>query len=136
MKYYLVPENGNPEKLVKIGNTQPPANGILIPRHLWDEDEADLTVSYVTNEEGIEETIVTLDQTKKDARLLLELEKQTEMLWSEMRSKRNQLLQETDYLMLPDISGDKTDIISYRQTLRDLPEAIEDITNFEWPVKP
>lgn len=59
----------------------------------------------------------------------------TEELWNELRTKRNKLLAETDYLALADhtLSADMT---AYRQALRDLPSNTTDPANPVWPTKP
>ena len=59
----------------------------------------------------------------------------TEELWNELRTKRNELLAQTDYLALADhtLSADMT---AYRQALRDLPSNTTDPANPVWPTKP
>ena len=52
-----------------------------------------------------------------------------------LRSKRNQLLSETDYLALAD-STLTDEMRTYRQALRDLPANTVDPANPVWPVKP
>ena len=56
----------------------------------------------------------------------------------ELRSKRNRLLAETDYLALSDAT--LTDAMTtYRQALRDLPsgkDTVEKCENATWPTKP
>ena len=54
---------------------------------------------------------------------------------AELRKKRNQLLAETDYLALSDVTLSE-DMRTYRQTLRDLPANTSDPANPTWPVKP
>jgi len=54
---------------------------------------------------------------------------------AELRSKRNQLLAETDYLALAD-STLTDEMRDYRQALRDLPANTVDPANPVWPVKP
>ena len=75
---------------------------------------------------------ITLDQSLVDAAAA---ELVTENVWSDLRSKRNQLLAETDYLALADhtLSADMT---AYRQALRDLPSNTTDPANPVWPTKP
>ena len=46
------------------------------------------------------------------------------------------LLQETDYLIMPDYPLSSDDKIKYRQELRDLPNNIKDINNIIFPIKP
>ena len=57
------------------------------------------------------------------------------VLWNELRTKRNQLLAETDYLALADhtLSAEMT---AYRQALRDLPANTTDPANPVFPTKP
>ena len=54
----------------------------------------------------------------------------------ELRSRRNQLLAETDYLGLPDLGGFSAEMTAYRQALRDLPANTTDPANPVWPTKP
>jgi hypothetical protein len=56
------------------------------------------------------------------------------ILIDEMRDKRNQLLQECDFRVLPDYTKDKELWINYRQELRDLPETWT--TGDEFPEPP
>lgn len=57
-----------------------------------------------------------------------------------LRLKRDEVLKESDYLMMPDYPMlDKSNIESYRQALRDLPQTIstlDDLNNVVWPAKP
>ena len=55
-----------------------------------------------------------------------------------LRAKRNQLLAETDYYALSDVTM-SADMETYRQDLRDLPEGkdtVEKCNNVVWPTKP
>ena len=54
---------------------------------------------------------------------------------ADLRSKRNQLLAETDYLALSD-STLTDEMRDYRQALRDLPANTSDPANPVWPTKP
>ena len=59
---------------------------------------------------------------------------------AKLRSRRNQLLAETDFYALSDVTMSE-DMKTYRQELRDLPEGKDtvDKCNFEnvtWPTKP
>jgi hypothetical protein len=57
---------------------------------------------------------------------------------AELRSKRNRLLAETDYLALSDNTL-SDDMKKYRQDLRDLPagkDTVEKCENATWPTKP
>lgn len=57
---------------------------------------------------------------------------------ADLRSKRNRLLAETDYLALSD-STLTSDMTTYRQALRDLPAGKDTVAKCEdatWPTKP
>jgi hypothetical protein len=56
------------------------------------------------------------------------------ILVDEMREKRNQLLKETDFRVLPDYDIDKDLWIDYRQKLRDLPSIW--VKGMEFPTPP
>ena len=55
--------------------------------------------------------------------------------WQELRDQRNQLLAETDYLALVDLTL-SADMRTYRQALRDLPANTSDPANPVWPTPP
>jgi len=64
--------------------------------------------------------------------------KTLEQAMIELRSKRNRLLAETDYLALSDNTL-SDDMKTYRQNLRDLPagkDTVEKCENATWPTKP
>ena len=75
---------------------------------------------------------VEIDQALVDA---ARSELNVENAWSGLRTKRNQLLAETDYLALSDVTL-STEMAEYRQALRDLPANTSDPANPTWPVKP
>ena len=76
---------------------------------------------------------IQLDQALVDAAAI---EVAAEQALSSLRSKRNQLLTETDYLGLPDLGGFSAEMTAYRQALRDLPANTTDPANPVWPTKP
>ena len=55
-------------------------------------------------------------------------------LLAEVRGKRTQLLSETDYFALSDVTM-SSDMTTYRQKLRDLPATV-DLTDIVYPTKP
>lgn len=62
----------------------------------------------------------------------------TEKAWSDLRTKRNQLLAETDWEIVKhkEIGTNiPTALKTYRQELRDLPANTSDPANPSWPVK-
>ena len=55
-----------------------------------------------------------------------------------LREKRNDLLFETDFYALSDVTMSE-DMTTYRQDLRDLPSGlttVDDVNNVSWPTKP
>ena len=57
---------------------------------------------------------------------------------ADMREKRNQLLAETDFYALSDVTMSE-DMETYRQDLRNLPSGlttVEDVDTVTWPTKP
>lgn len=60
----------------------------------------------------------------------------------DLRKKRNVLLNESDYIMMPDVNvSNKSEWETYRQALRDLPQTAENLTleeirNISFPTKP
>lgn len=62
-----------------------------------------------------------------------------EELAQSVRSQRDALIAETDYLILPDYplsEEDRAFVIRYRQALRDVPEQAGFPTEINWPEKP
>jgi hypothetical protein len=63
-------------------------------------------------------------------------QKKLDQSWTALRTKRNQLLRDSDWVALSDahLSQDKKDAwFAYRQALRDLPEEVQDPASVEWP---
>ena len=59
--------------------------------------------------------------------------------WTALRTQRNQLLQQSDWVALSDahLSQDKKDAwFTYRQALRDLPDETTNPLEAEWPLDP
>jgi len=75
---------------------------------------------------------VTLDQSAVDAAAVVVA---AEQVLANLRTTRNGLLAETDYLALSDATL-SADMQTYRQALRDLPANTSDPANPTWPVKP
>ena len=85
-----------------------------------------LTINAVTGE------AVQVDITEEELPTSPEPDK---VLWSNLRSRRQVLLCETDYLALADATL-TDEMRAYRQALRDLPANTTDPANPVWPVKP
>lgn len=62
--------------------------------------------------------------------------------WVALRAERDRLLNSTDFMMTQDFYTNKmtgqeqTDVSTYREELRDLPENTSDPTDVTWPTKP
>lgn len=82
-------------------------------------------------------TWIDTEQTQPtDAQVAAEITRlDTQREWDALRTKRNQLLAETDYLALSDVTL-STEMAEYRQQLRDLPSNTSDLANPVWPTKP
>lgn len=61
----------------------------------------------------------------------------TEQLAQQVRNKRDGLLRECDYIVMPDYPlADKTEWENYRQALRDVTEQVGFPSDITWPIKP
>lgn len=56
--------------------------------------------------------------------------------WDTIRSKRNQLLRDTDWTMIPGATVDQAQWAAYRQILRDLPQNYDNPEDVVWPTQP
>jgi hypothetical protein len=56
--------------------------------------------------------------------------------WTNVRSKRDALLVQSDWTQLSDSSADKVAWASYRQALRDIPQNFSNPEDVTWPAKP
>ena len=103
---------------------------------LKNENEEVLFGGYFLNQDDIDEWAV--------GRVLEGYELQVEdigdeLLWEKLREERNKLLSSCDWTQLADApltNEEKQLWIDYRQSLRDLPENVEDINNVVWPQQP
>ena len=55
--------------------------------------------------------------------------------WDRARKERNELLAETDFYALTDVTM-SDDMETYRQALRDVPASVENSEDVVWPEKP
>ncbi len=59
------------------------------------------------------------------------------LTWEQIRSRRDQLLKETDWAALPDVNFDsKQSWLVYRNKLRNIPQKFKSPEEVEWPEKP
>jgi hypothetical protein len=62
-----------------------------------------------------------------------------EIEWATIRTRRNQLLRDTDFTQLldyPATDTQRTEVKAYREALRDIPEQVEDPSRLIWPELP
>ena len=67
------------------------------------------------------------------------LREQQRLVWGAVRAKRDQLLAQTDYLLLPDYPMSKDNmpaVLKYRQDLRDVPATFDSPDTIVWPRRP
>lgn len=57
------------------------------------------------------------------------------ILLRDIRIKRNQLLDESDWTQVPDSSANTSEWATYRQALRDMMDGV-DVNNVTWPTPP
>ena len=93
-----------------------------------------LTHKFINAKTG-EETLIPLTAEETAEREAYERDVLPGLQLEQLRSKRNRLLAETDYLALADVTL-TDEMRAYRQALRDLPANTADPANPVWPVKP
>lgn len=59
-----------------------------------------------------------------------------EWVWERLRYRRDSLLHDSDFRMIPDAPWEKQTWVIYRQELRDLPKKTKDPRLAQWPVQP
>ena len=82
-----------------------------------------------------EQTLVPLTAAEIAEREAYERDVLPGVRLKKLRARRNELLAETDYLALSDVTL-STEMAEYRQALRDLPANTSDPANPVWPTKP
>ena len=56
--------------------------------------------------------------------------------WEEIRQKRDQLIRDSDWTMIPGATVDQAQWSAYRQILRDLPQTYSNPEDVVWPTPP
>jgi len=82
---------------------------------------------------GPKPTLASIDSQISDAEI------EAKMMWKKIRKERNQLLGESDYLILADAPIDETqkqEWATYRQALRDIPQDYDSPDEVVYPTKP
>ena len=102
-----------------------------------DKNPIFVSKSYEVFEDKVIEKIINRDKSAEE--IELEKEEQYYYLWQEIRQKRNQLLDESDKLIVIDrwenlSLPERQKLATYRQLLRDLPSQNSNPTLIEFPV--
>ena len=84
---------------------------------------------------GVHEPLSAERETQRDAEEKAWADGATDRAWVRVREKRNQLLMETDWRGMSDLTMSDA-WKTYRQALRDLPANTADPTNPTWPTEP
>lgn len=161
MKYFVITEDG--QKAIVNAKGFTPANSILLPSNLEQEDSQWLIVQDVTesqlrpvfdgeqpvldengdqvyeNQDVVVGQEVVVDEALKAQILAERAQQETENQWAELRRQRDSLLLESDWTQLADAPLDapkKAEWATYRQTLRDLPANTVDPETPAFPAKP
>tara|TARA_R100000808_G_C2117723_1_gene129856 strand:- start:379 stop:741 length:363 start_codon:yes stop_codon:yes gene_type:complete len=96
------------------------------------------TVSNIGTDDEVIEYLDPSQTPPSSAAINAELEVMTQELpWNIVRAERDSLLEQSDYVMMPDYPlEDKSAWESYRQELRDLPASTSDPDAIVFPEKP
>ena len=87
---------------------------------------------------GIKVAFTAEEETARDAEEKAWADGAVARAQAALRTKRNQLLAETDYYALSDVTM-SNDMKNYRQSLRDFPagkDTVDKCNNATWPTKP
>ena len=87
---------------------------------------------------------IPFDEANKDYQEYLEWSKTNTaeapdgLTWDNIRSKRDEILRETDWTMTTGATVDQAQWAAYRQTIRDIPQTYKDKTpdDVVWPTQP
>lgn len=93
---------------------------------MYDEDGNKLFDFTVIDMTDLEVADIAVKAADKEAEYNLE----------RLRTKRDQLLVETDYWALSDMPSMTTEQINYRQALRDITDNYSSLDTVVWPTKP
>jgi len=61
---------------------------------------------------------------------------ENKITWNTIRLKRDQLIRDTDWTMIPGATVDQAQWAAYRQILRDLPQTYDNPEDVVWPTQP
>ena len=92
---------------------------------------------FVVEDPGGNKKLWTVDASAKTVTRDMDVEAAaaTALVWQQVRRKRNQLLADSDWRGMSDLTMSDA-WKTYRQTLRDLPATVTDLANPTWPAIP
>jgi hypothetical protein len=107
-------------------------NGVfLLPANSTEVAPADIPEGYFAKWDGSEWEFESIPEPVPTS------EPETPITWESIRSQRNYLLSQTDWIFAPDVTLDNKEAwLTYRQTLRDVPEIFTKPEKVVWPQKP
>jgi hypothetical protein len=96
--------------------------------------------TIVLSKEEYDHIFQTLSKCEKeiivvDKKIVLS-EPSLNQTWGSIRRKRNKLLLDSDYKVMPDYPSDKEAWSTYRQQLRDITKLFSDPNEVIWPTQP
>ena len=101
---------------------------------LHDDGAGNTTIeNWNTGKLGVKPTLASIDAQIGDVEL------EVKMMWKKIRKERNQLLKDSDYVILADAPVDETqkqEWTTYRQALRDIPQDYDSPDEVVYPDKP
>ena len=106
--------------------------------------DIDDKVSMVKTLKGTDHIVIPFDEANTDYQEYLEWAKTNTaespdgLTWADIRSKRDSILQATDWTMTTGATVDQAQWAAYRQVIRDIPQTYKDKTpdDVVWPTQP
>ena len=101
-------------------------------------------ISSISKMVGNIKLCIPLDESNVDYQEYLEWAKSNTaedpdgLTWADIRAKRDEILQNTDWTMTTGATVDQAQWAAYRQTIRDIPQTYKDKTpdDVVWPTQP
>ena len=106
--------------------------------------DIDDKVSMVKTLKGTDHMVIPFDEANTDYQEYVEWAKTNTaespdgLTWADIRSKRDSILQATDWTMTTGATVDQAQWAAYRQVIRDIPQTYKDKTpdDVVWPTQP
>lgn len=109
-------------------------NGVfLLPANSTEVAPTDIPEGYFAKWNGSEWGFESIPEPEPTP----EPEPEPPLTWDQIRSQRNYLLSQTDWIFAPDVTlKNKEAWLTYRQALRDVPQSFTTPEEVVWPIKP